>query len=194
MTEAYPLHWPPGWPRTQYPKRSQFGSHTLHKTVLYLRDELRRLGAKNVVISTNIPIKMDGDPYSRYKTPDDKGVAVYFTLNGEPECFPCDRWDQVEHNIWAVVKTIEALRGLERWGSKDMVKAAFSGFKALPESGTESQIIYFKGCDTLEKLKARKWELAKKLHADRGGHDLAFIEMMQEYDRLEKKMLAEGGA
>lgn len=36
----------------------------------------------------------------------------------------------------AIEKTIEALRGLERWGAKEMVNAPFRGFKALPASVT----------------------------------------------------------
>ena len=57
MTEAYPLQWPHGWQRTKRPERARFGEHSL----AYARDmaiaELERLGAKNIIISTNIPLR-----------------------------------------------------------------------------------------------------------------------------------------
>jgi hypothetical protein len=30
-------------------------------------------------------------------------------------CFACDRWDSVGDNVYAITKTIKALRGIERW-------------------------------------------------------------------------------
>ena len=46
--------------------------------------------------------------------------------------FACDKFRYTRDNIYAVAKTIEALRGIERWGASDMMERAFSGFKALP--------------------------------------------------------------
>jgi hypothetical protein len=46
--------------------------------------------------------------------------------------FACDQWDKVEDNILAIAKAIEAIRGIERWGTGDMVEAAFAGFVFLP--------------------------------------------------------------
>jgi hypothetical protein len=104
----------------------------------YARDQLLRelelLGASDVVISSNMMIRQDGLMYAKQRIPDDRGVAVYFNLNGEPQCIPCDKWTQVQDNLQAIRLTVEALRGLERWGAKEMVAAAFKGFKALPSS------------------------------------------------------------
>ena len=36
----------------------------------------------------------------------------------------------------AIAKTIEALRGINRWGTGDMMEAAFKGFSALPAPDT----------------------------------------------------------
>jgi hypothetical protein len=95
-------------------------------------NEIRKLGSKQVVISSNLELRNDGLPRASQRAPTDQGVAVYFNLNGRSQCFPCDRWTTVEHNLWAIAKSIEALRGLERWGAKTMVDAAFRGFQALP--------------------------------------------------------------
>ena len=92
------------------------------------------LRATKVVISTNIPLRRDGLPYAGQAQPNDPGVAVYFTTNDRTTCLACDRWKTVAENIYAIAKTIEALRGIERWGSKDAVGAAFLGFAALPPS------------------------------------------------------------
>lgn len=58
-----------------------------------------------------------------------KGGAVYFKLDGEDQCIPCDKWRTIAENMRAIEKTIEALRGLERWRAKEMVNAPFRGFK-----------------------------------------------------------------
>lgn len=132
MVFTDPLEWPVSWPRTKKPSRANFGNYTIFRAARDAEDELRRLGARHVVVTTNLRIKPDGTPYSSQRNPDDAGVAVYFELDGAQRCFPCDRWDRIEHNLRAVTLSVGALRGLERWGAKHMVSAAFEGFKALP--------------------------------------------------------------
>lgn len=137
MTDAYPLYWPSGWPRTPAHRRefSRFKPEGLAAEAQYIVWELERLGARSPVISTNMALRRDGLPYSSQKPPDDPGVAVYFEFDGRQQCIPCDRWAKVEENARAVWKSIEALRGLDRWGAKSFVDAAFSGFTALPSPG-----------------------------------------------------------
>ncbi len=45
--------------------------------------ELRRFGAKDVVLSTSVPLRLDGLPLAAARQPDDPGVAVYFSLTGD---------------------------------------------------------------------------------------------------------------
>lgn len=134
MIESYPLHWPVGRPRT--PRHqisySRFTPGNRAQEVRSVHDELWRLGAKNVIVSTNVRLRRDGLPYAGDKAPDDQGVAVYFDYLGGQKCFACDRWETVEENLRAIFKSIEAIRGLDRWGSKSFVDAAFTGFAALP--------------------------------------------------------------
>ena len=87
MNQAYPLSWPLGWKRTTYPTYARFGEHSLAYSRDKLIEELHRLGAKNIIISTNIPLRNDGLPRSSYRTPEDKGVVVYFTKEGIDQCF-----------------------------------------------------------------------------------------------------------
>lgn len=131
MTEAYPLQWPLGKPRTARPERSRFDvSASLARDCLF--DEVKKMGGKNIVVSSNVKLRLDGLPYASQKEPDDRGVAVYFTYKGNQVCFACDRWDLVKDNMQAIRHTINALRGIARWGTGDMVEAAFRGFEALP--------------------------------------------------------------
>lgn len=131
MTEAYPLHWPAGRPRTKRPQSARFDTRFAAARD-EMMNELRLLGARNVVVSTNIALRRDGLPYANQPEPDDSGAAVYFEYGGKSMCFSCDRWNRVQDNIRAIGKTIEAMRGIERWGTGEMVQAAFSGFEALP--------------------------------------------------------------
>lgn len=134
--QAFPLQWPAGWPRTDHPERSRFDT-PMGVARDALLSELRLMGAKDIVVSTNLPIRHDGQPYASAKAPDDSGVVVYFTRNNRQQCIPCDRWDQIKDNIQAIRKTVEALRGLDRWGVRQIVDAAFSGFVALSETVAE---------------------------------------------------------
>ena len=135
--ESYPLAWPNGKPRTRWDKieRSRFEPGNRPTEVANVHAELHRLGARNVVVSSNLRLRNDGLPYARDRAPDDQGVAVYFDYAGGQKCFACDRWRTIEENLRAIFKSIEAIRGLERWGSKSFVDAAFTGFAALPSPG-----------------------------------------------------------
>lgn len=171
MTEAYPLHWPEGRPRTARRERSRFDTtHQLAQT--RLMEELRLMNAKHVVLSTNVELRRDGLPYSSRKNPDDPGVAVYFEHKGRSVCFACDRWDSVGDNIQAIKKTVEALRGIARWGTGDMMEAAFSGFVALPAPSWRGDLGL--GSDaTLSDAEASYRSRARYAHPDAGGSEEA---------------------
>lgn len=138
--EAYPLQWPAGRKRTESWRRERANFETtfararddITREVALLTDRPLRWGGPEVVISTNTALRRDGLPLAGQRNPDDPGVAVYFTYKGKPMSFACDRWDKIEHNMQAIAKTIEALRGIARWGTGDMLEAAFTGFTALP--------------------------------------------------------------
>jgi hypothetical protein len=134
VAESYPLQWPEGWPRTQYTHRgkSRFGGQTYNQ-IKELHRQLRLLGASNVVISSNVPVRNDGLPYAdaakrRY---DDPGVAVYFTLKGKPLSMARDKYWTPWENMRSLVLTIDGLRSMERHGGSTMMERAFSGFAAI---------------------------------------------------------------
>ena len=188
MVEAYPLYWPDEYPRTKHKKLSRFKT-TLGKARDFVKDEIKRLGGKSPVISTDIPLKSDGDlraDWSRFRL-DDTGVAVYFTLNGNQVCLCCDQYEKVWDNLHAVGRTISALRQIDRDGVSDFLNRAFTGFKALPETTVEQKSIW----TILSMLPThdsavitRQYRIrAKQLHPDAGGNHEAFTELQAAYNR-----------
>lgn len=196
--DAYPLSWPIGWKKTERYRRStsKFGSKSFAVVRDVLFDELRRFRAKDIILSTNIPLRKDGIPYAGYRQPDDVGVAVYFQLekwNGNkmiktPMVFACDKWAKIEENIYAIYKTIEALRGVERWGSSDLMERSFTGFMALPPAASTIKREWWEvlGVSRFEKspdfIKERYRELARANHPDNGGSASKMAEINLAYE------------
>lgn len=133
MTASYPLRWPIGRPRTERRRNAPFAM-TGPNALSHLTNEVRLLGGRDLVVSTDMPVsKATGDPrWTTWRRGDDPGIAVYFALDGEEVVFACDHWTMPWDNLRAIGKTIEAIRGISRWGSEDMMRQAFSGYAALP--------------------------------------------------------------
>lgn len=180
MTDRYPLHWPQGWPRAKNPQRSRFDvSFVNARDGLF--DEIGRMSGRYIVLSTNIELRRDGLPYANQPEPRDSGVTVYFERKGKQMVFACDRWDRVKDNMRAIEKTIEAMRGIERWGASDMLERAFSAFEALPPPTRKTwrEILGFPpgakpDRDVIELAFRSK---AKTDHPDGGGSSEAFSEL-----------------
>ncbi len=169
-----PLYWPPGRPRARYRQRAAF-KISLGRARDHLLNEIRMLRGKGVILSTNLELRLDGLPYANQKHPDDSGVAVYFTYKGSQHCFACDDWRLVEDNMRAIGKTIEALRGIARWGTGDMIERAFQGFKQLPAPESEPWWSVL-GFSSESVALGHDWErdakrLMQKYHPDRENGD-----------------------
>jgi hypothetical protein len=182
--EAYPLNWPENWPRTP---RHQITGSRFDTSMALARDGLMReiemLGGSYIVLSTNVRLKKDGMPYASDPEPMDAGVAVYFKFKGEQMCFACDRYFLVKENLQAIRKTIEALRGIERWGASDMMQRAFSGFLQLPAPG-KSKVRSWRevlevgeGINDLEYVRHCFRRLSRLRHPDRGGTEDEMAEL-----------------
>lgn len=175
MTEAYPLQWPEHKPRTPAyrQERSRFRVSSFAIVRDMLMRELNLLGAKSVVLSSNIPLRNDGLPYANFKRLDDTGAAVYFQYKGKSMCFACDRWERVEDNIQAIRHTIAALRGIARWGSGDMLEAAFTGFQALPPPSSAARewwdVLECRRDSPSSVIEQNYKRLARDHHPDNGG-------------------------
>jgi hypothetical protein len=192
--EAYPLAWPAGWPRARRKTRAAFNLSFANSRDELMR-ELRLMGARYPVLSSNVPLRRDGLPYSGQKEPDDPGVAVYFMWQGKQMTFACDRWDRVKDNVRAIGKTIEALRGIERWGASDMMERAFSAFEALPSPDgvvalTCWQILDLEsGASEMEIERAYRVK-AKAAHPDAGGSRQEWDQLRAAYDQAKRAVAA----
>ena len=191
MTTAYPLEWPPGWPRTA-PQNlkyagQRFGQPTIASARDRLLDELRLLGVRTpIVLSSNLELRLDGLPRSGQRRPADPGIAVYFELKGRRLCMAYDLWDRVEDNLTALALAIHHLRGLNRHGGGHMVERAFAGFQALPSAGHRSrswrEVLEIRAVDVdLPAVKRNYRRLAKEHHPDRGGTDALMADLNRAF-------------
>lgn len=191
MHTAFPLTWPLHKPRTEHWKieRSAFDrKRSLAAARDLLVNEVKLLGGVDLIISTNIPLRLDGLPRSGYATPKDAGVAIYFKRRKVDMAFACDRWDRVEDNIYAIAKTIDALRGVARWGTGDMMQAAFTGFAALPPpivagmSRPWWDVLGVPQTAGRPEIEAAYKRLASQNHPDKGGSTAAMTAINQARD------------
>jgi hypothetical protein len=184
--QRYPLAWPMTWKRTRATDRRRAAFRRIDAAGPVRRDialtiaaaldrldgELRRLGASDEILSSNVPVGIKGLPYSSAREPIDPGVAVYIRLDRKDLVFACDKWDRVADNIAAIAQHIDALRRIERYGV-GRVDQAFVGYVALPPSADDWRIVLGVGeFATLDQVDAAFLQKAKDLHPDVGGtHD-----------------------
>jgi hypothetical protein len=178
--KAFPLQWPEGRARTKARQQARFADRTLYKSLEALKAEIGRLNAGYVVISTNIPLKANGDPYSDPGRMPDPGVAVYFRMKDKPYVLSCDRWISVEDNMYALAKHIEAMRGMERWGVASQ-EQTFAGFKALTETAGAGEdpwmVLGLTPMTSSESVLIRHRQLARESHPDTGGSEAAMTRL-----------------
>lgn len=195
----YPLAWPAGWKRTAPGARvwSKFGKAvttygapnpttgqrsswkskgelSVADATRRLLEELGRLGVhiNDVILSTNIQLRLDGLPRSGQARPDDPGVAVYFKLRKADRCLACDRYTTVEGNIAALAAHVEALRAIERYGV-GTIEQAFAGYTALGAAAEVEWwlVLQVPRSAPLESIDAAYKVLARRAHPDAGGSE-----------------------
>lgn len=207
MTQAYPLHWPDGWPRTPANKRqpTRFASHgrqevrdasgrvtaykaerrdlTVAAAMRRISDQLEWLGASDIVLSSNLEQRLDGQPRSNRPEPADCGIAVYFKRKGEPVSMACDKWNTCAGNIAAIAGHVDAIRRMERYGVGSLDRI-FKGYAALPPPGHVHQREWWKVLGfaapvtaDLSDAEAAYRRLARERHPDAGGSQAQMAEL-----------------
>lgn len=187
--ESFPLAWPVGWPRVTRPTRSRFAGWTLYKARQALQHELRLLGATGFMLSSNIPLRLDGLPYSNSREPADHGVAVYFRIKGEPRVLACDKWDLCADNMAALAKHVEAIRGQLRWGVGTLAQA-FGGYRALPAMEAPkpwNEVLGVKAHASTAEVEAARLAKLAKCHPDKGGSIGAAVEVNLAWDEFRRE-------
>jgi hypothetical protein len=197
---AHPLHWPAGRARTprQHRRRnSLWNGSTASTAMVEIEREVERMGGIDLVVSTNLAVRIDGFPRSGQPEPEDVGVAVYFERKGKRLAFACDKWTSVRENLRAIGMHLEAIRGQERWGVGSLDQA-FAGYAALPETSSATDRPWWEvfgmdwgGVGVLRSksgevqsrfLRDCYRELAKLRHPDCGGSNEAFAELQKAYE------------
>jgi hypothetical protein len=209
MIPAYPLQWPAGWPHTPAHalKPGKFGSKkgssdrvtdiTIAEATQRVLAELARMGINrdDVVISTNLELRLDGLPRSNQRTPRDAGAAVYWQAGkGERRVMAIDQYYKVEENLAAIAATLDAMRAIERHGGAQILDRAFTGFTALPAPTarrTWREVFGFTphARPSREALRSKYRILASERHPDRaGGSDAAMSELNVAMAEAEKEI------
>jgi len=211
MIPAYPLQWPAGWPRTPVSEQrygrfgvkrqgmpyTTFADITIAEATKRVLTELARMGIDrdDVVISTNLALRLDGLPRSGQAAPRDAGAAVYWqTRKGDRRVMAIDQYYKVEENLAAIAATLDAMRAIERHGGAQILDRAFTGFTALPAPTVKRHwrdVLGFpaRGEVTATALKYQYRRLARELHPDRpGGSDAAMSELNVAMAEAEKEI------
>lgn len=203
---ASPLTWPAGWPRhSGQRERARFGTKvnaygglrakTIEEATAFVMQQLTgrqtmNLPPRDVIISTDLKLRLDGLPYSNQRVPDDPGAAVYWRdSRGQDKVIALDKYDRIADNIYAIGKTLEALRGIERWGGGQILDRAFSGFVALPSPEMAGGVDPYEllGIDPDDSLVARRAAYRRALakhHPDHGGDPAKFNQVRRAAEQI----------
>lgn len=181
---AYPLQWPPIFPRASRRENGKFQT-TLAGALKNVDDSLRRFAAdsakkiEGLVISSNVTLGAH--------RPADPGVAVWFTWDNMQVCIPVDRYATVEANLQAIHHIIEARRVELRHGTLALVRASFTGFKALPAPpGSEWwDVLQCRRDVSLDVARAQFKRLASDNHPDRGGSNEKMATINKAWDEAQ---------
>ena len=195
MIEAYPLKWPDGWPRAKHNWResdNRFRGVSVGRARDQLMDELRLLGATDIVVSSNVPVKADGLLYSDNKRLDDPGIAVYFKFKKKSLVMARDGFTSVAGNLRSLGLAIEGMRQMHRHGGDLMLEKAFDGFLAIapPDWKKPWREVFGIKADWSGNITELYHAKARERHPDAGGSDTLMAELNVAYEEACRELNA----
>lgn len=178
---AYPLTWPQGFPRAKSREGGKFKA-TLAGALKNVQESLRLFASdsnrklEDLIISSNVTLGA--------QRPADPGVAVWFKWDGLSVCIAVDRYSAVEANLQAIHHILEARRVELRHGTLALVRATFTGFRALPSPPGEQwwAILGVKSSATRQEIDSAYRTLRSKHHPDKGGDPAQFQRVQRAYE------------
>lgn len=176
--QAYPLHWPPGFPRQATREYGRFKS-SFNSARDNVETSLRKFATDSRKVVSNLVLSSNQTIGGA--APRDPGVAVWFMWDNMQVCIPVDRYASVAANLQAIHHIIEARRVELRHGTLALVRATFTGFQALPApKGKHWRDILALPTDmrgTPKEIEDAFRRLAVVRHPDKGGSAEAMAEL-----------------
>lgn len=190
------LMWPDGWGETpaQNRKVSAFGYDSPNNRAEQIASEVELFHGTNLRITCNAPLHSRDRLYQAFRQPktaaerhamdEEPGCAIYFDRKGKPIAIGCDRYVDLQSNMRAITLTLGAIRGIERWGSSELLERSVAGFAELPAPGAIVNVdrpywavLAIAPDASLDVAEAVYRSLVKKHHPDVGGDPSRFLEI-----------------
>lgn len=112
-----PLVWPdwmPATPRANQQREPSFPARiTLEESIRYLEQELADIGAGGTLY---LDVEQPLVERLRKKVGSRTGASLKLRHHDINHVIACDRWQSMEHNIYALHLAVRAWRNVERWG------------------------------------------------------------------------------
>ncbi len=223
MTTKYTYATPTRWPRTEerwtigHARREHgpFLRLSVPRVLNDLEDELRKIRATNVAITTPAVVNRTGRPDAsdlQLQSLKDPGIAIYLRRRTQDLVIALDRFLRPVDNIRGLTLALAGMRQVERYGGSGSLDRALSGFAALPAQAgvtvthwsvalglAETYGVWRASPDFPFPLAAGRQallaaaerayrELAKTHHPDRGGSQDAFVELGQAINDARKEL------
>jgi hypothetical protein len=183
------LDWPTGFDRTSKRERSKNRSYevSLHDAIEDLADEMGRLDVDDWRLSTDLDHQSRNPnyPYANQPEPEDPGVVVRWTMDGEQYAVACDAYSRARDNLRTVGLYIREKRKMEQ-RPVETGESEFANAR-LPPADDEDVIVAGNGHSEAphevleverdaddEVVKAAFRAKAKTAHPDRGGSQREF--------------------
>jgi hypothetical protein len=114
----FPLKMPPSWHMTPLAAREHpfnFPSPLpLDEAIRMLEDEIHAIGIRDVAVLSNV--QNLNNPRLRKTNGYNTGVSIQFGRNDSTAWLACDKWQLLEHNIYALHLALRAIKNIELWG------------------------------------------------------------------------------
>lgn len=136
----HPLRVPKGWDTTPQVHRNFSNGFkpdlTLKDALQYLVEEINLFGAQHVVVYSDVD-NLNNERLRR-RIGQETGICVQITVHDEKYNLFCDRWQLIEHNIYALHLVMRNLKNNEKWGVGDL-KRIMRGYQDLSASNAKTQ-------------------------------------------------------
>lgn len=183
-----PLQWVSHIKRAQVRVKSKFKAHTVSKSCGLIKRQIGLMGGRDCIVTSNIPTNTIGfSSVNLYGNSLDTGVSIFFKLNNMQKVIQVDKYNDFNSNLYALAKSVEAMRNLDRWGGVQVMDGMFTGFAALPspeQVSVSTMTFYFEGFTTKSAARPLYLDLCKRLHPDNGGNQQDFQEMKRQHEVL----------